>query len=74
MTKNIKLPVSFRREYSVSISYHFFEIDKMFTDFLSESCEEGGISLLGNEDESIFQGYVFQISLNFWLSVTTYFS
>ena len=24
----------------------------------SESCEEGGISLLGNEDEPIFQGYV----------------
>ena len=30
----------------------------MFTDLLSESCEEGGISLLGNEDEPIFRGYV----------------
>ena len=30
----------------------------MFVDFLSESCEEGGISLLGNEDEPIFRGYV----------------
>ena len=27
-------------------------------DLLSESCEEGGISLLGNEDEPIFRGYV----------------
>ena len=30
----------------------------MFIDLLSESCEEGGISLLGNEDEPIFRGYV----------------
>ena len=30
----------------------------MFIDLLSESCEEGGISLLGNEDETIFRGYV----------------
>ena len=30
----------------------------MFMDLLSESCEKGGISLLGNEDEPIFQGYV----------------
>ena len=29
MIKNIKLPETFRREYSVSASYHFFEIDKM---------------------------------------------
>ena len=29
----------------------------MFIELLSESCEEGGISLLGNEDESIFRGY-----------------
>ena len=42
MIKNIKLPVTFRREYSVSVSYHFFEIDKIFIDLLSESCEEGG--------------------------------
>ena len=31
----------------------------MFIDMLSESCEEGGIFLLGNEDEPIFRGYVF---------------
>ena len=30
----------------------------MFIDLLSESCEEGRISLLGNEDEPIFRGYV----------------
>ena len=30
----------------------------MFIDLLSESCEERGISLLGNEDEPIFRGYV----------------
>ena len=36
----------------------------MFIDLFSESCEEGGrrggggISLLGNEDEPIFRGYV----------------
>ena len=42
MIKNIKWPVIFRREYSVSVSYHFFEIDKIFIDLLSESCEEGG--------------------------------
>ena len=31
----------------------------MFIDLFSESCKEGGLSLLGNEDESIFQWYVF---------------
>ena len=30
----------------------------MFIDLLSESCEEGGISLLGNKGEPIFRGYV----------------
>ena len=30
----------------------------MFIDLFSESCEEGGLSLLGNEDEPIFQEYV----------------
>ena len=30
----------------------------MFVGLPSESCKEGGISLLGNEDEPIFQGYV----------------
>ena len=29
MIKNIKLPVTFRREYSVSVSYDFGEIDEM---------------------------------------------
>ena len=29
MIKNIKLPETFRREYSVSVPYHFFEMDKM---------------------------------------------
>ena len=36
----------------------------MFIDLLAESSEEGGISLLGNEDEPMFRGF-FQISLNF---------
>ena len=30
----------------------------MFMDLLSASSEEGGISLLGNEDEPIFRGYI----------------
>ena len=30
----------------------------MFMDLISESCKEGAISLLGNEDEPIFRGYV----------------
>ena len=30
----------------------------MFIDLLLESWEEGGNSLLGNEDEPIFRGYV----------------
>ena len=30
----------------------------MFIDLFSESCEEGGFSLLGNEDEPIFRGYI----------------
>ena len=30
----------------------------MFIDLLSESCKEGGISLLGNEDEPTFRGYI----------------
>ena len=30
----------------------------MFIDLLSESCEGGGIYLLGNEDEPIFRGYI----------------
>ena len=29
----------------------------MFIDLLLESCEEGGISLLGKENEPIFRGY-----------------
>ena len=32
----------------------------MFIDLLSESCEEGRISLLGKEDGPIFRGYVLQ--------------
>ena len=44
MIKNIKLPVKFRRESSVSISYHSFRNreNEMLTDLLSESCKEGG--------------------------------
>ena len=30
----------------------------MFIDLFSESCKKGKISLLGNEDEPIFRGYV----------------
>ena len=61
MIKNIKLPVVVS---TVKVMFNFvllFEIDKMFIDLLSESCEEGlggggGISPLGNEDEPIFRG------------------
>ena len=39
----------------------------MFIDLLLESCEEGGISLLGNEDEPICtcRGYVLPDQLEF---------
>ena len=30
----------------------------MFIDLFSEFCEEGGLSLLGNDDEPMFRGYV----------------
>ena len=58
--RNIKLPVTFRREYSVSVSYHFIEIDKMKSLWTCSQnlTRKGGISLLGNEGEPIFQGYV----------------
>ena len=50
----------------------------MLIDLFSESCEEGGgkggTSLLGNEDEPYFEDKFVQISLNFWLSFTSYFS
>ena len=60
MIKDIKLPVTFRREYSVSISYHFFEIDKIkcLQTCSRNLAKKGGISLLGNEDEPISRGYV----------------
>ena len=52
---NIKLPITFRHESSVSISYHFFEIDKMIS---SKTCSwnlaRKGLSLLGNEEMPIF--------------------
>ena len=50
----------------------FFEIDEMFMDLLSESSEEGSgggggaISLLGNEDEPIFRGYILPNQPDFW--------
>ena len=55
-----KLPVTFRREHSVSVSYHFFEIDKMkcLKTCSRNHATKGEISLLGNEDEPIFRGYV----------------
>ena len=37
----------------------------MFIDLLSESCGEEGISLLGNEHEPIFRGYVVPDQLEF---------
>ena len=86
MIKNIKLLVTFRRESFVSISYHIFETDKMkmFIDLLSESSKEGGggggggggISLLGNEYEPIFRGYVLPDQPEFWIIflITSYFS
>ena len=47
----------------------------MFIDLLSESCEEGEISLLGNEDEPIFQGYVLPDQPEFLvIFFTSYFS
>ena len=59
----------------------------MFIDLLSESCEEGGISLLGNEDEPIFRGYVlpdqpeflvifyklFQLRQTRWIKVASFY-
>ena len=42
MIKNIKLPVTFHREYSVLVLYYFFQIEEIFIDLLAESCEEGG--------------------------------
>ena len=42
MIENIKLPVTFCREYSVSVSYNFLiRQNEMLIDLLSESCEEG---------------------------------
>ena len=60
MIKNIKLPVTFLCKYSVSVSYHFFEIDKMkCLQICSRNlARKGGNSLLGNGDEPIFRGYV----------------
>ena len=73
MIKNIKLTVTFLREYSVSVSYHFFEIDKM--KYCSRNlARKGGISLLGNEDEPIFRGYVPPDQPEFLLSFTSCFS
>ena len=64
MIKNIKLPVTFSREYSVSVSYHFFEIDKMTCS--RNLARKGGISLLGKKMSQYFEYTSFQISLNFW--------
>ena len=67
MIKNIKLPIAFLHEDSVSVSYHFFEIDKMkYLQTCSRNlARKGGISLLGNEDEPIFRGYVLPDQLDF---------
>ena len=72
MIKNIKLPVTFRRKYSVSVSCHFFEIDKLkFLWICSLNLvRKGGISLLGNENEPIFQGYVLPDQPELLLSVS----
>ena len=61
MIKNIKLPVTFSREiFCFSFTCHFFEIDKMkcFWTCSRNPGRNGGISLLGNEDEPIFRRYV----------------
>ena len=60
INQNIKLPVTFRRESSASISYHFSEIDKMkcLQTCSQNLARKGGLSLFGNEDEPIFRGYV----------------
>ena len=61
MIKNTKLSETFSREYCVSVSYHVFEIDKMKCLCLktcSRNLARKGISLLGNDDESIFRRYV----------------
>ena len=67
MIKNIKLPVTFHGEYSVSVSYHFFEIEKMkyLWTYSRNLARKGVTSLLGNEDEPIFRAYVLPDSLNF---------
>ena len=51
----------------------------MFIDLLSESCEEGGKGGGGflywvPKMSQYFEDKFFQISVNFWLSFTSYFS
>ena len=70
MIKNIKLPVTFRRESSVSVSYHFFE---MFIELLSESCEEGEEFLCwATKMSQYFENKFVQISLNFSVKTNSY--
>ena len=76
MIKNIKLPVTFCREYSVSVSYRFFETDKMkyLWTCSRNLARKGGISLLGNDDEPIFRGHVLPDQPEYLLSFTSCFS
>ena len=68
MIKNIKLPVVVS---TVKVMFNFvllFEIDKMFIDLLSESCEEGlggGFLHWVTKMSQYFEDKFFQISLNF---------
>ena len=58
---NIKLLVIFRRESSVSISYHFSEIDKikcLYRLALGILRGRKRIPLMGNGDEPIFRGLI----------------
>ena len=49
--------------------------NEMFIDLLLESCEEGEEFLYWvTKMSQYFEDKFFQISLNFWLSFTSYFS
>ena len=67
MIKNIKLPVAFRRESFVSISYHFSKCSRNLD-------RKGEFPYWVTKISQYFEDKLVQISLNFWLSFTSYFS
>ena len=77
MTKNIELDVVVS---TVKVLFQFHIIfrirqNKMFIDLLSESCEEREEFLCWvTKMSQYFEDKFVQMSLNFWLSFTSYFS